>query len=163
MCIRDRKSAAAEVLFKVLGLETTFAGCLGFAAGFGCGFLITGGTGSLWKPTFTTGFAIGLVTGLVTGLATILVGALTGDLTGAFTVVDLAGVTETAEAQIVTLPPLTCEPNLFEPDEPPEFLQLARLGCGAKTNRQSITAKPKMEFIFTGCNMARSYRRMAGH
>jgi hypothetical protein len=153
------KSAAAEVLFKVLGFETTFAGCFGLAAGFGCGFLMTGGTGSLWKPTITTGFAIGLVT----GLATDLVGAFTRTLTGAFTVVDLAGVTETAEAQIVTLPPLTCEPKLFDPDEPPEFLQLARLGCGAKTNRQSITAKPKMEFIFTGCNMARNYRRMAGH
>ncbi|MEY4494692.1 MAG: hypothetical protein RL570_807, partial [Actinomycetota bacterium] len=97
------------------------------------------------------------------GLATVLVGVFTGDLTGAFTVVDLAGVTETAEAQIVTLPPLTCEPYLFDPDEPPEFLQLARLGCGAKTNRLSMTAKPRMEFIFTGCNMARSYRKVAGH
>jgi hypothetical protein len=137
------KSAVAEVLFKVLGFETTFAGCLGLATGFGfgCGFFMTGGTGSLWKPTLTTGFAI--------GLATVLVGVFTGDLTGAFTVVDLAGVTETAEAQIVTLPPLTCEPNLFDPNEPPEFLQLARLGCGAKTNRLSITANPKMEFIFT--------------
>ncbi len=69
------------------------------------------------------------------------------------TLVERAGTTDTADAQIVTLLPLTWEPTLFDPDEPPEFLQLAKLGCGAKINRLSMTAKPKMELIFMGCNM----------
>jgi hypothetical protein len=77
------------------------------------------------------------------GLATVFVLAI--DRTGVLTTADLAGVTATAEAQIVTLPPSTCEPNLLCPDEPPEFLQPAKLGAGATAKRLSMIAKPTME------------------
>ena len=51
-----------------------------------------------------------------------------------------AGVTETAEAQMVTLPEDTCEPTRCEPAEPPEFLQDAQVGCGTAATKQSISA-----------------------
>jgi hypothetical protein len=101
------KSAAAEVLFAELGVEIIFAACFGLTADFG----LAAGTGSLWKPTLTTGFAAGLVT-VFTGsfdtcLGRALDGALIGVFTGTLIIVDLAGVTDTADAQIVTLPPFT--------------------------------------------------------
>ena len=113
------KSAAADVLFAVLGFEITLATVFFCASGFTAGALalagaFTTGAGSLWK--------------VATGLTTVLTGAFWTVFTKVFIVVDLAGVMATAEAQIVTLPPLTCEPTLLDPDEPPEFLQLAKLG-----------------------------------
>jgi hypothetical protein len=55
----------------------------------------------------------------------------------------LAGVTETALAQMVTLEPFTCEPNLWFPTVPPEFLQAAKLGSGTNVRRLNISAKPR--------------------
>ncbi|MEO0060770.1 MAG: hypothetical protein RL343_388 [Actinomycetota bacterium] len=131
------KLATAAVLFALLGLEITLV-----ATFFSTVILTTGlitfldiGVLILWNAgtVFTTGAA----------LATVFVLAL--DRTGAFTTADLAGVTATAEAQIVTLPPFTWEPNLLDPNDPPEFLQPAKLGEGATANRLSMIAKPTME------------------
>ena len=77
------------------------------------------------------------------GLAPVFV--LTIDRAGVLTTADLAGVTATADAQIVTLPPSTCDPNLLCPADPPEFLQPAKLGAGATAKRLSMIAKPTME------------------
>ncbi len=123
----------------MLGLEITLvsvfffnviltAGLATFLAG-DIGVLILWNAGTV----FTTGV----------GLATVFVLAI--DRTGVLTNADLAGVTATAEAQIVTLPPSTCEPNLLCPADPPEFLQPAKLGAGATAKRLSMIAKPTME------------------
>ncbi len=64
-----------------------------------------------------------------------------------FTTETRAGFTATAEAQIVTLDPFTCEPTELLPLEPPEFLQAANEGSGAKTNSEIISPKPTKEFI----------------
>ena len=92
------------------------------------------------------------------GLAAGLAATLGMGFAKTLRVADRAGITETADAQIVTLPPLTWEPNLLDPDEPPEFLQLAKLGGGAKTSRLSMTARPRMELNFTEWNIKRKYR-----
>jgi hypothetical protein len=85
------------------------------------------------------------VTALTTGTTLLTVFVFVIVRTGILTTADLAGITATAEAQIVTLPPLTWEPNLLDPDEPPEFLQPAKLGAGAIANRLSMIAKPTIE------------------
>jgi hypothetical protein len=86
-----------------------------------------------------------------------LAGALTTTLLTVLTVAFLAGVMATPEAQIVTLPPLTCEPTLLDPDDPPEFLQAAKTGSGAKLSKLNMTAKPKIEFTFAERVMAKRY------
>jgi hypothetical protein len=133
------KIATAAVLFALLGLEITLVATFFFTVILTTGLItfLAGDIGVLilWNAgtVFTTGAA----------LATVFVLAI--DRTDALTTADLAGVTATAEAQIVTLPPFTWEPNLLDPNEPPEFLQPAKLGEGATANRLSMIAKPTME------------------
>jgi hypothetical protein len=133
------KLATAEVLFALLGLEITLVATFFFDEVLIAGLVtfLAGSLGllTLWNAgtAFTTGAT------LITVFVFVIV------RTGVLTTADLAGITETAEAQIVTLPPLTCEPNLLDPDDPPEFLQLAKLGAGATANKLSMIAKPTIE------------------
>ncbi len=66
-----------------------------------------------------------------------------------FTTAALAGTTATADAQIITLEPFTCEPTELLPAEPPEFLQAASDGSGANAKREIIKLRPTNEFIFS--------------
>jgi hypothetical protein len=111
-----------------------------FATNFG--FFFTDCLVTIFLKGLAISFVDGMTGFLLTG-GTIFGFEITLGLIG--TVAVRAGVTETAEAQMVTLPEDTCEPTRCEPEAPPEFLHDAQLGCGAAATRHNIRAIARSE------------------